>query len=148
MAWKWTAGSAGNEGLVIVSNFNPRRPAERTQPRWRRPAKTSSSQHYELILDGAVMKYRDGREVCQNNVAGKREYARRVEAMCQRQDWKCACSLTCTKRINPHNATFGHTDLRGAGGSRRDDRIEDDKGNWMNTAETWDCNGAKGSKRG
>lgn len=94
-----------------------------------------------------MVRYKDGREVCQNTVAGKREYARRVEAMCQRQDWKCGCSLTCTKRITPGNATFGHTNLRGLGGSTRDDRIEDEQGNWINAAETWDCNGAKGSRR-
>lgn len=131
-----------------MSSFNPRPPAKKRTTPWRRQVRTSHSQHYDLILNGAVIKYReDGREVCQNNVAGKREYARRVEAMCQRQDWKCACSLTCTKRITPSNATFGHTDLRGAGGSRRDDRIEDENGTWMNTAETWDCNSEKGSRR-
>lgn len=130
-----------------MSSFNPRRPNQSSSYRWKRTPKVRHSQHYDLIMDGAVIKYHDGREVCQNNVAGQREYKRRVEAMCQRQDWKCACSLTCTKRITPGNATFGHTDLRGAGGSRRDDRIEDEHGNWMNTAETWDCNGAKGSRR-
>jgi hypothetical protein len=131
-----------------MSSFNPKPPVQRSAYRWKRQPKPSRSQHYELILDGAVLKYNDsGREVCQNNAAGKREYARRVEAMCQRQDWKCACSLTCTKRITPGNATFGHTNLRGLGGSRRDDRIMNVNGEWMNTAETWECNSAKGSKR-
>lgn len=135
------------DGALLMSTFNPKRPAKKEVCRWKRAPRTSHSQHYDLILGGGVIKYKDGREVCQNNAAGRREYARRVEAMCQRQNWICGCSPDCSKRVTPSNATFGHANLRGLGGSTRDDRIVDENGNWLNAAETWDCNGAKGSTR-
>jgi hypothetical protein len=43
--------------------------------------------------------------------------------------------------------TFEHTDLRGMGGGRRDDRIVDAKGKPMNLAAHGWCNREKGSKR-
>jgi len=36
------------------------------------------SLRYELILDGAVRRYHDGREVCQDSKAGWLEYKRRA----------------------------------------------------------------------
>jgi hypothetical protein len=37
------------------------------------------SLRYELICNGAVRKYPDGREVCEDSLAGRREYLRRLE---------------------------------------------------------------------
>jgi hypothetical protein len=45
------------------------------------------------------------------------------------------------------NATFEHEDLRGMGGSRRDDRIVMPDGTMINLAAHGLCNGIKGSRR-
>lgn len=50
------------------------------------------------------------------------------------------------------SATFEHTNGgkgggKGMGGSRTDDRIEDENGNWLNGASHWICNSNMGSKR-
>ena len=98
------------------------------------------SQHYELILDGAVRRYRDGREVCQDSAAGWKEYKRRVEKMLQRQKFRCCL---CGKRLALANATFEHQRRRGIGAAWRDDRIEKDGEDW-NGAAHWICNREKG----
>lgn len=96
---------------------------------------------YELILDGAVRKYPDGREVCQDNWAGRREYLRRLEVMLTRQNWRCSL---CEKRLRKEDATFEHQRRRGMGGAFRDDRIYDHDGLWLNGAAHWVCNREKG----
>jgi hypothetical protein len=55
-----------------------------------------SSLRYDVIMDGAVRVYRsDGREVCQDNAAGWREYKRRVKVMWLRQGGRCCdCGRT------------------------------------------------------
>ena len=85
--------------------------------------------------------YPGGREVCQENAAGRREYAKRVELMVIRQEY--CCSL-CNRRISVATATFEHERRRGMGAAFRDDRCEDGRGNWMNSAAHWICNGEKG----
>ena len=98
------------------------------------------SQHYELILDGAVRRYRDGREVCQDSPAGWREYKRRVSVMLQRQGRRCCL---CNRPLALANATFEHQRRRGMGAAWRDDRITKDGQDW-NGAAHWVCNGEKG----
>jgi hypothetical protein len=98
------------------------------------------SQHYEIILDGAVRRYRDGREVCQENAAGYREYARRVELMVQRQNHRCCL---CNRRLSLAQATFEHQRRRGMHAAFRDDRIEKEGQPW-NGAAHWVCNSEKG----
>lgn len=98
------------------------------------------SQHYELILDGAVRRYRDGREVCQDSPAGWREYKRRVEEMVLRQNFRCCL---CNRRLSVGNATFEHQRRRGMGAAWRDDRITKDGQEW-NGAAHWVCNGERG----
>lgn len=98
------------------------------------------SQHYELILDGAVRLYRDGREVCQDSPAGWREYKRRVKAMLERQEGRCSL---CGRRLSLNGATFEHQRRRGMGAAWRDDRIEKDGQPW-NGAAHWNCNVEKG----
>lgn len=99
------------------------------------------SQHYEIILNGAVRRYReDGREVCQENPAGFREYKRRVEVMVERQGRRCCL---CNRRLSPGNATFEHQRRRGMHAAFRDDRIEKDGEEW-NGAAHWICNSEKG----
>ena len=93
------------------------------------------SQHFELILDGAVRRYRDGREVCQDSPAGWREYKRRVEGMLQRQNFRCSL---CGGRLALANATFEHQRRRGMGSAWRDDRPD------RNGAAHWVCNAEKG----
>jgi hypothetical protein len=98
------------------------------------------SQHYELILDGAVRRYRDGREVCQDTPAGHREYTRRVQGMVERQRFRCCL---CNRRLALANATFEHQRRRGMAAAFRDDRIERDGQPW-NGAAHWICNSEKG----
>ena len=99
------------------------------------------SQHYELILDGAVRQYRDGREVCVDSAAGWHEYKRRVEIMVQRQNYRC---IDCHRRLAASAATFQHQKRRGMGAAFRDDRIVDENGNPKNGASHRICNSDKG----
>ena len=100
-----------------------------------------NSMRYETILDGAVRVYPNGREVCQENAAGYREYSRRVEVMVQRQNFRCCL---CNRRLAARNATFEHQRRRGMGAAFRDDRIELPDGTWVNGAAHWICNSEKG----
>lgn len=104
------------------------------------------SWRWTLICGGAVKKYSgDGREVCNDRTkAGTNEYKRRRHEMWRRQ--KGLCCL-CGEYIIEGQETFEHTDGRGSGGSRRDDRIVDDDGSWMNGAAHQKCNSTKGSRR-
>jgi hypothetical protein len=99
------------------------------------------SQHYEVILDGAVRKYSDGREVCQDNASGWRLYKERVREMVQRQNFRCSL---CGRRISVSTATFEHQRRRGAGGAWRDDRIVNSAGEEINSAAHWVCNSRRG----
>ena len=106
------------------------------------PVTAKTSLKWELILDGAVRRYKDGREVCCDTAKGDREYDRRVVAMALRQHGICG--------LGPHllfSPTFGHDKGRGMNAGHRDDRIIDDDGNPMNHAECFLCNGRKGSRR-
>lgn len=98
------------------------------------------SLRYETILNGAVRVYPDGREVCQDNAAGWREYTRRVQVMVQRQHFRCCL---CKRHLSANNATFEHRRRRGMGAAFRDDRIEKDGQEW-NRAAHWVCNSEKG----
>lgn len=98
------------------------------------------SQHFDLILDGAVRRYRDGREVCVNSKAGWIEYKRRVKVMVQRQNFRCCL---CNRPLALTNATFEQQRRRGMGSAWRDDRITKDGEDW-NGAAHWICNGKKG----
>lgn len=89
----------------------------------------------------AVKVFRDSREVCQGNAAGRREYKRRTLAMSARQDNLCAFCGTWMR-----DPSFDHADGRGHGGGFRDDRIEID-GEWSNAAMHISCNGLKASRR-
>jgi hypothetical protein len=109
-------------------------PRRRPIPRFK--LKPSVSQHYELILGGAVRRYHDGREVCMDSPAGWREYSRRIDFMLQRQNWRCCL---CGNRIRYRNdATFEHSRRKGMGSAFRDDRVD------RNGAAHWVCNVEKG----
>lgn len=118
-----------------------RRPIPRSFYRWTPEAK-GPSLRYELILNGAVRKYPDGREVCQDSPAGWKEYSRRLDIMLSRQSWICC---DCGKRIRSRtDATFEHQRRRGMGAAFRDDRIYDEHGVRKNGAAHWVCNGERG----
>lgn len=119
--------------------MNRRRPIPRSNYAWLPRAK-AESMRYQLILNGAVRRYPDGREVCQDSSAGWAEYKRRVQVMVQRQRFRC---ILCGKRISVADATFEHQRRRGMGSAWRDDRIEKAGGVW-NGAAHWICNGEKG----
>ena len=102
-----------------------------------------------------VKVYPGGREVCQTRLdhpegsEGRAEYKRRKDAMWERQ--KGICCLygflpECPGKLLLKQATFEHEDGRGAGGSKRDDRIELPDGTWINGVSHLLCNGAKGSR--
>ena len=117
-----------------------RRPIPRSLYRWH-PEPKSSSLRFELILNGAVRVYPDGREVCQDSPAGWREYKRRVGVMVQRQKYRCCF---CGARLSLAEATFEHQRRRGMGAAWRDDRIVDSEGREVNGAAHWVCNVEKG----
>lgn len=71
------------------------RPIPRHLYRWL-PKEKPPSLRYELLLDGAVRRYPDGREVCQDSFPGRREYLRRLEIMLSRQMRMCCL---CEQRI-------------------------------------------------
>ena len=106
----------------------------------RQPKAKGPSLRFELILGGAVRRYPDGREVCQDNPAGRREYSRRVDRMLERQDNRCCL---CNKRLHRSDATFEHHRRRGMHAAFREDRIEKD-GQPINGAAHWDCNVKRG----
>lgn len=107
----------------------------------------TSSMRWTLILDGAVIKYQDGREVCQSSMKGMLEYRRRTEAMAERQDGICCICKDPKRPLKPWDTTFEHQNGRGFNAAIRDDRIEDENGDPMNGAAHSDCNVKKGSKR-
>ena len=121
--------------------MNRRRPLPRSNYQYLAKAKPSNVLRYELILDGAVRKYPDGREVCQDNAAGWREYKRRIEVMVQRQSYRCCL---CGKRLALSDATFEHSRRRGMGAAWREDRIYNEQGEMVNGAAHWICNAEKG----
>jgi hypothetical protein len=103
--------------------------------------KPEFSQHYETILNGAVIRYHDsGREVCLDSKAGWIEYRRRVSVMVQRQNRRCCL---CGRPLSLANATFEHQRRRGMGAAWRDDRITKDGQDW-NGAAHWVCNSNRG----
>ena len=87
------------------------------------------SLRYRLSEDGSYRIYPDGREVCVDSYAGRREYLRRLEAMLERQGWRC---ILCCKKIRSREDAF------------RDDRIVDSQGQWRNGAAHWICNHERG----
>lgn len=87
--------------------------------------------------------YRDGRQVCLDTAAGKREYRWRTELMWQRQGETCAIG---NHFMRVEDATFDHEDGRGHGGGHRDDRIEVN-GEPKNAALCVAHQGLKGSRR-
>jgi len=91
----------------------------------------------------AVKVYPDGREVLLNNAAGKREKARRIQAMHERQASLCCL---CGFFLRLSEAIFEHQRPKGMGGAFTDDRIEVD-GKPINGVSHWICNSAKGSRR-
>lgn len=106
------------------------------------PVTAHTSLKWELICNGAVRKYPDGREVCCDTGKGMAEYSRRVSLMSLRQHNICG--------LGPHLLrvpTFEHSAGRGMNAGHRDDRIEDAEGNPMNCAACYRCNGEKGSVR-
>ena len=102
---------------------------------------------YELT--DSLKIYSDGREVCRNNAAGKREYASRREQMYDRDHGICCI---CKRKIWLRSeATFEHTEGRGLGGGHRDDRPSyvNAQGKMIrNGVAHFNCNGMKGGKRG
>jgi hypothetical protein len=62
--------------------------------------------------------------------------------MLSRQHYICCL---CPERIrSQYDATFEHQRRRGMHAAFRDDRIYNERGEWMNGAAHWVCNGEKG----
>jgi hypothetical protein len=123
-----------------------RRPIQRQPYRWT-PEPKGPSLRFDLILEGAVRVYKDAvgkvlREVCQDSPAGHKEYTRRLDIMLTRQHYQCCLCSTRIRTIS--DATFEHQRRRGMGAAFRDDRIYNERGEWMNGAAHWVCNGEKG----
>jgi hypothetical protein len=112
-----------------------RRPIRKSAYRWSPSPKPANVLRFELIEGGAVRRYPDGREVCTETAQGRREYARRVELMLERQSYRCCL---CGERLALAEATFEHQRRRGMGAAFRDDR--DDR----NGSAHWSCNVKKG----
>ena len=92
----------------------------------------------------AVKVFPDGREVCNGRTAaGVREYRRRREFMYARDKGICCiCELPIRHK---DEATWEHSEGRGMGGFKRDDRTEKD-GKPYNGVAHLVCNTEKGSR--
>jgi hypothetical protein len=132
-------------GAFYSMNLNPIR--RRSEYKYTGRKVKSESLRYTLILDGAVMKYADGREVCQPSMKGAQEYRRRIQAMAERQEQICCICHDEKNLLKAWDTTFEHVNGRGMNASWRDDRIEDENGQPLNGAAHFDCNMRKGSKR-
>ena len=98
-----------------------------------------------ILKENGVWTYPDGRQVCQlKTAAGLREYKKRTEDMCLRQE--CRCPL-CMHWLRAWQARFDHEDGRGMNGGHRCDKILHEDSTWKNAALCDGCNGEKGSKR-
>ena len=102
-----------------------------------------------------VKVFPGGREVCQTRLdhpegsEGRAEYKRRKDAMWKRQ--KGICCLygflpSCPGKLLLKDCSFDHENKRGAGGSKRDDRISLPDGTWINGVSHLQCNSAKSSR--
>jgi hypothetical protein len=107
----------------------------------------------EVKKDRSHIKvFTGGREVCDLlTKSGRDEYHRRVRAMWERQGKKCGLQISpqCKERngrLLIDEAQFDHSNSRGMGGSKRDDRIIDDYYRPMNMAVCCWCNSLKGSR--
>jgi hypothetical protein len=93
----------------------------------------------------ATKKTRDGREVCLNNTAGRKEYLKRKAEMYKRQNGMCCiCGLPLP---GIRESDFEHETPRGMGGGSRNDAIYDEQGNAINGLAHRKCNSQKGSRR-
>lgn len=99
----------------------------------------------KYLDEDGVYRYPNGREVCSDTVAGKREYKRRLYEMWIRQ--KGICAGPCGRFYDLDLMTFEHERPRKFGGSERDDRIIDEHGKPFNAATCLRCNKARGSRR-
>ena len=93
-----------------------RRPIPRSQYRWRPRVKRQNLLRNELILDGAVMRMPDGREICQPNTRGRRLYAERVAAMVHGK------TIVAPFAISASVSHWRHSSIRG-GGERADQGV-------------------------
>ena len=98
---------------------------------------------YYIAKPAAVHVARDGREICSEHAAGKREYNRRKQVMWERQLGRCG---SCRVPTPLEEGQFGHSSSRGFGGGFRDDRIWDENGKPMNAFLCGKCNSAQGSR--
>jgi len=102
------------------------------------------SKRYFVPEPESIHTYPDGRQVCQDNAAGKREYKARTTEMWLRQDGICPIT---GKWVDQNRAQFDHEAGRGSNGGHRDDRTRNDKGEWQNAAVSHEGNTIKGSQR-
>jgi len=86
----------------------------------------------------------NGRQVCTDTAAGKREYKARTTEMWLRQEGICPIT---GRWVDENVAQFDHEAGRGSGGGHRDDRILNEDGEWQNAAVSPEGNTLKGSKR-
>ena len=102
------------------------------------------------ILLVYIRVLRDGREICNRmHPDGRAEYRWRTGLMVDRQGYRCcleAYAPMCPGPLSIEEATFDHEFGRGAGGGKRDDRIELPDGTWINGAAHALCNEWKGSR--
>jgi hypothetical protein len=120
------------------------KPLQRSQKPIRKHRKVKkSSLRYKYILPG-LRQYPDGRQVCEENAAGREIYKFRTEQMALRQDGKCAA---CGLPMVPKDTTFDHERPRGMGAAFRDDKLWDFDGSPMNRATHGWCNAKRGSRR-
>jgi hypothetical protein len=96
----------------------------------------------------AVRIFADGREVCTDTPQGWVEYVKRKKEMWIRQGKICCLAgicPTCPGKLNWADTSFDHEAGRGAGGSKRDDRIEVDGKKINGCCHHW-CNAWKASR--
>lgn len=89
----------------------------------------------------AVIRHEDGREICTNTHAGRKEYRTRRDYMWDRDEGICCI---CGTYVEKDESTFEHWMGRGMNGGHRDDRCDVD-GKRNNGIAHGHCNTLKAS---
>ena len=107
---------------------------------WHPEPKPEKSLRYQVILSGAAIEFPDGTQVCHPNPF--RTTPERETSAADGPEAELPV-LAMWQALSASEATFEHQRRRRFQGFKRDDRIVDEAGNWINSAAHWVCKSKK-----